>query len=47
MKFHEIDFNSSEFDEFIEFPWKIYQNKYKWIPPLKESIKTQYFNIQL
>jgi hypothetical protein len=41
-KIIKIDFEDSFImDKFISLPWDIYPKEYKWIPPLKDSIKEE------
>jgi hypothetical protein len=29
----------SEFDDFVDFPWKIYASERNWVPPLKKAVR--------
>lgn len=34
--------NKKDFNNFINFPWKLYKNDPNWVPPLKMAVKEQF-----
>ncbi|MDP6539114.1 MAG: hypothetical protein QF903_15520 [Planctomycetota bacterium] len=36
-----IDREGAELEAFIELPWRIYGGEHRWVPPLRESVRTQ------